>query len=92
MIRYIHKEGFKIIGDYPCPQDGITTEEMQHDDPELIALYNPPETYSQKRRKSLANGGYGTVEEQLEIIGEGGPSALAIFQAHIAKIKANHPK
>ena len=49
----------------------------------------PPETWEDKRLKSLADGGYGTITEQLEMIGEQGEVA---FQAHIQTVKTNHPK
>lgn len=45
--------------------------------------------YSEKRCASIADGGYGTVEEQLELLGEEG---IGKFQAHIAQVKLAHPK
>jgi hypothetical protein len=42
-----------------------------------------------KRKASIANGGYGTPEEQFEILGEQGPGA---YQQHIAAVKLAHPK
>lgn len=55
-----------------------------------IAPYVAPvETYADRRTKNIADGGYGTFSEQLEIIGEQGISA---FQSHIAAVKARHPK
>jgi hypothetical protein len=45
--------------------------------------------WSIERTTDLENGGYGTVIEQLEILGEQGIDA---FQQHIATIKAAYPK
>lgn len=42
-----------------------------------------------KRLTTIADGGYGSTQEQLEILGEQGIEA---FQAHIAAVKAAHPK
>lgn len=60
---------------------------------------NPPKTrpveplpvisWEPARRNSLAKGGYGTISEQLEILGEQGVDA---FRAHVAAVKAAHPK
>lgn len=41
------------------------------------------------RTANVADGGYGTIQEQLEMIGEQGYDA---FQAHIQAVKAAHPK
>lgn len=41
------------------------------------------------RTAIIANGGYGTFAEQLEILGERGIDA---FQQHIAAVKATHQK
>jgi hypothetical protein len=49
----------------------------------------PVETYVEKRKKNIADGGYGTVTEQLEMIGEQGVTA---FQSHINAVKAGIPK
>lgn len=42
-----------------------------------------------KRNMSIADGGRGTIEEQLEMLGEKDHTA---FKAHIKKIKEDHPK
>ena len=47
------------------------------------------ETWLDKRKKNIADGGYGTVTEQLELIGEQGIDA---FQTHIANVKNTHKK
>ncbi len=49
----------------------------------------PVKTWQEKRAVSLADGGYGTVTEQLEMIGEQG---IGAFQKHIAAVKVAHPK
>ena len=46
-------------------------------------------TWSDKRREKVASGGYGTWQEQMEIIGEQGIDA---FQEHIQTVKAAIPK
>ena len=42
-----------------------------------------------KRLANMKNGGYGSIGEQLEMIGEQG---MDVFQAHIAKVKQDIPK
>ena len=42
-----------------------------------------------KRLANMADGGYGTIGQQLEMIGEQGMDA---FQTHIAKVKQDIPK
>ena len=37
----------------------------------------------------MENGGYGTIGEQLEMIGEQG---MDVYQTHIAKVKSDIPK
>jgi hypothetical protein len=56
-----------------------------------VALYVETyvETWLDKRLKSIADGGYGTMSEQLEMFGEQGEVA---FMAHIQTVKTNHPK
>ena len=49
----------------------------------------PEKTWLDKRTASMADGGYGTWTEQLEMIGEQG---MTVYQAHIATVKSNHPK
>ena len=45
--------------------------------------------WQEKRQANIADGGYGAITEQLEIIGEQGMTA---FQNHIAAVKAAIPK
>lgn len=49
----------------------------------------PVPTWEEKRTAPIDAGGYGTIPEQMEIIGEQG---IAAFQAHIAAVKAAIPK
>lgn len=49
----------------------------------------PEKSWTDKRTASIADGGYGTWTEQLEMIGEQG---MTVYQAHIATVKSNHPK
>ena len=52
--------------------------------------YSAPEkSWVDKRTALMAEGGYGSITEQLEMIGEQG---MDKFQAHIAKIKSNIAK
>ena len=57
---------------------------------------NTPEPYVapelhwiDKRLAKMADGGYGTIGEQLEMIGEQG---MDVYQTHIAKDKSDIPK
>ena len=45
--------------------------------------------YSKRRKQSRTDGGYGTTNEQLEIIGEQG---IGAFQQHINAVKVRYPK
>ena len=45
--------------------------------------------WSQDRQTDIENGGYGTVKEQLEILGEQG---IGAYQQHIAAVKAANEK
>jgi len=42
-----------------------------------------------KRLANMADGGYGTIGQQLEMIGEQG---MDVYQTHIAKVKSDIPK
>jgi len=60
------------------------------DDGNTPAPYVAPEPHwIDKRLAKMADGGYGSIGEQLEMIGEQG---MDVFQAHIAKIKSDIPK
>ncbi len=61
--------------------DGTSTIVEQDD--------TPVPTWEEKRTAPIDAGGYGTIPEQMEIIGEQG---IAAFQAHIAAVKAAIPK
>ena len=49
----------------------------------------PEKSWVDKRTANMTDGGYGTVTEQLEMIGEQG---MDKFQEHIAKVKSGIPK
>ena len=49
----------------------------------------PDPTWQEKRQANVADGGYGTMPEQLEIIGEQG---MVVYQAHISAVKTAIPK
>ena len=49
----------------------------------------PEPHWIDKRLADKAKGGYGSIGEQLEMIGEQG---MDVYQSHIAKIKAKYPK
>lgn len=49
----------------------------------------PEPHWVDKRLANMADGGYGSIGEQLEMIGEQG---MDVFQAHIAKVKSDIPK
>ena len=60
------------------------------DDGNTPAPYVAPEPHwIDKRLAKMADGGYGSIGEQLEMIGEQG---MDVFQAHIAKVKSDIPK
>jgi len=60
------------------------------DDGNTPTPYVAPEPHwIDKRLASVADGGYGTIGQQLEMIGEQG---MDVFQAHIAKVKSDIPK
>ena len=60
------------------------------DDGNTPAPYVAPEPHwVDKRLANMADGGYGSIGEQLEMIGEQG---MDVFQAHIAKVKSDIPK
>jgi len=54
------------------------------------APYVAPELHwIDKRLANMADGGYGSIGEQLEMIGEQG---MDVYKTHIAKIKSDIPK
>ena len=48
--------------------------------------------WKDQRQASIADGGYGTIREQLEMLGEGDASIIASYQTHIAAVKVRFPK
>ena len=60
------------------------------DDGKSINEYVPPEkSWVSKRLANMADGGYGSIREQLEMIVEQG---MDVYQTHIAKVKSDIPK
>ena len=60
------------------------------DDGNTPTPYVAPEPHwIDKRLANMANGGYGSIGEQLEMIGEQG---MDVYQTHIAKVKSDIPK
>jgi len=55
----------------------------------LTPYVEPEPHWIDKRLANMVNGGYGSIGEQLEMIGEQGMDA---FKSHIAKVKQNIPK
>ena len=52
-------------------------------------VLDPAKLTIRQRTAPMAEGGYGTLSEQFEMIGEQG---LEVYQAHIAKVKSDIPK
>lgn len=75
-----------------CREHRKMLAEIAAGEAEMLPFVPAELNWKDKRTANVADGGYGTVREQLEMIGEGGPTALATFQAHIAAVKANIPK
>lgn len=87
MKNYIdEKEALKAIKDGKLIglEDGkyFVTDEKEIDRIKEIS-------YIEKRKVSIEEGGYGTIEEQLEILSEQGIDA---YMGHIKKIKEKWPK
>lgn len=74
-------ENLVMLGEYSKP----TEQECN----EGIAALQAEHNWLSARTASMADGGYGTWAEQLEMIGEQG---MTVYQAHIATVKSNHPK
>ena len=65
-------------------------EQEWKDDGNTPTPYVAPEPHwIDKRLANMAKGGYGSIGEQLEMIGEKG---LDAFKSHIAKVKQDIPK
>ena len=71
------------------PNDSTGWEKVSDDDARIVGMLTPTESYADKRKKSMADGGYGTFEEQLEMINEEG---LDAWRAHCQSVKDNNPK
>jgi hypothetical protein len=67
---------------YPAGHHAVLNWIAQGNTPDPYVA--PVKTWQEKRQASIADGGYGTIPEQMEMIGEQG---IGVFQAHIASVK-----
>ena len=81
-------------GEYSVPDDMGNRHRVMIQ--EWIDAGNTPTPYVapephwiDKRLANVADGGYGSIGEQLEMIGEQG---MDVYQSHIAKVKSDIPK
>lgn len=81
-------------GEYSVPDDMGNRHRVMIQ--EWIDAGNTPTPYVapephwiDKRLANVADGGYGSIGEQLEMIGEQG---MNVYQTHIAKVKSDIPK
>ena len=88
-------DGTYIVNDNICVPDNMANSHRVMIQ-EWIDAGNTPTPYVapelhwiDKRLANMKNGGYGSIGEQLEMIGEQG---MDVFQAHIAKVKSDIPK
>ena len=88
---FICKRGNEVVC-IPDTMDNRHRKDLQ----EWIDAGNTPDPYVEpephwidKRLANMANGGYGSIGEQLEMIGEQG---MDVYQSHIAKVKTDIPK
>ena len=97
----INETTIRVIKDgrntcFPVSPGNLDYEEMlvalEAGTAELLPI--PPEVvhWKDKRQARIADGGYGTIREQLEMIGEGDASTIASYQTHIAAVKVRFPK
>ena len=88
---FICKRGNEVVC-IPDTMDNRHRKDLQ----EWIDAGNTPDPYVEpephwidKRLANMANGGDGSIGEQLEMIGEQG---MDVYQSHIAKVKTDIPK
>lgn len=80
-------EAGDVIERYGSPQKGRDDlEKIDSGDPAVVKMGNPTETSEQKRVKSIAKGGYGTLYEILEFIRT---HNYAELQEHLNNIESN---
>ena len=88
--KFSHQQGMKtrddVIIEFP---GGVPSQADQNAWIVEYEEYLASIVYAEKRRSSIADGGYGTWQEQLELLGEHG---IGAFQRHIASVKAGYPK
>ena len=85
---------FLVNGNMYVPNDmgnrhRVMIQEWIDDGNTPISYVEPEPHWIDKRLANVADGGYGSIGEQLEMIGEQG---MDVFQAHIAKVKSDIPK
>jgi hypothetical protein len=74
-------ENLVMLGEYSKPteqecNDGIAAMQAEHD-------------WLSARLADMKDGGYGSITEQLEMIGEQG---MDVYQTHVQTVKTNNPK
>ena len=88
-------DGTYIVNDNICVPDDMANShkviiQKWIDAGNTPTPYVAPEPHwVDKRLANMADGGYGSIGEQLEMIGEQG---MNVYQTHIAKIKSDIPK
>lgn len=86
-MPYVDRKDGKIISTYNRKQrEG---QEFVKDDVSELQEFETKDNYQTRRRKNIADGGYGTWQEQLEMIQEKGINA---WKNHCAQVKLDHPK
>lgn len=62
---------------------------LLEDEVEIEEYVEPEQSWEEKRTAKISSGGYGSITEQLEMIGEKGITA---FKTHIQAVKTRYPK
>ena len=85
------KGGYDLASGIPEMSGIMDTGWIQvaDNDTRLAKVGYADKTYIEKRQMTLAGGGYGSWQEQLEMINEKG---VAVWQAHCTTVKNNIPK
>ena len=86
--------GYQVNDNVFVPDDMANTHRVMIADwvdagGKITPYVEPEKSWVDKRTAPMADGGYGTVTEQLEMIGEQG---MDKFQEHIGKVKSDFPK
>jgi hypothetical protein len=75
-----------------CREHRKMLAEIEAGTAELLPVLPIEIHWVDKRQASIEDGGYGSIREQLEMLGEGDETALAKFQVHNRAVKARFPK